>query len=274
MSKFHYSKSRYIAYTAIFAALSAALMALSFSVPFMPSFIKLDFSEVPALIASFSMGPVSGVLVCLIKNLINVTMTTTSGVGELSNFILGVLFIVPAGLIYKKKRDRIGALIGSVVGSVIMGVLSLLTNYYIAYPVYENFMPVEAIVGMYQEIFGGVNGLWECLLIFNMPYTIFKGLLCAAITFLVYKPVSVAMKTIDIKLRVHRYDKLVEKREKEDGAPHDPTRSQEEHVSVRCPFCGAVIDKEICPFCGARLHGSSAKTSASPTDESAVKKQR
>ena len=87
MSKFHYSKSRYIAYTAIFAALSAALMALSFSVPFMPSFIKLDFSEVPALIASFSMGPVSGVLVCLIKNLINVTMTTTSGVGELSNFM-------------------------------------------------------------------------------------------------------------------------------------------------------------------------------------------
>ena len=117
----------------------------------MPSFIKLDFSEVPALIASFSMGPVSGVLVCLIKNLINVTMTTTAGAGELSNFILGVLFVVPAGLIYKFKRTRIGALIGSVVGAVIMGLMSLLTNYYIAYPVYENFMPIEAILSMYQR---------------------------------------------------------------------------------------------------------------------------
>lgn len=266
MSKFHYSKSRYIAYTAIFAALSAALMALSFSVPFMPSFIKLDFSEVPALIASFSLGPVSGVLVCLIKNLINVTLTTTGGVGELSNFILGVLFVVPAGLIYKKKRDRVGALIGSVVGSVIMGVLSLLTNYYIAYPVYENFMPIEAIVGMYQEIFGGVNGLWECLLIFNMPYTIFKGLLCAAITFLIYKPISYAMKTIDIKMRVHRYDKLVEKREKQQ---EDKAATAEEgaHVSVRCPFCGAVTDKDVCPFCGARLHEKSAGSAADPASK-------
>lgn len=267
MSKFHYSKSRYIAYTAIFAALSAALMALSFSVPFMPSFIKLDFSEVPALIASFALGPVSGVLVCLIKNLINVTMTTTGGVGELSNFILGVLFVVPAGLIYKKKRDRVGALIGSVVGSVIMGVLSLLTNYYIAYPVYENFMPIEAIVGMYQEIFGGVNGLWECLLIFNMPYTIFKGLLCAAITFLIYKPISYAMKTIDIKMRVHRYDKLVEKREKQQEDKAAATAEEGTHVSVRCPFCGAVTDKDVCPFCGARLHEKSVGSAADPASQ-------
>ena len=79
---------RFLVVTAVLGAVSAVLMMLSFSVPFMPSFIKMDFSELPALIASFSMGPLSGILVCLIKNLINVTMTTTGGVGELSNFLL------------------------------------------------------------------------------------------------------------------------------------------------------------------------------------------
>ena len=84
---------RFITVTGILGAVSTVLMMLSFSVPFMPSFIKLDFSELPALIAAYSMGPLSGITVCFIKNLINVTMTTTGGVGELSNFILGVCLV-------------------------------------------------------------------------------------------------------------------------------------------------------------------------------------
>ena len=97
---------RFIAVTGILGAVSTVLMMLSFSVPFMPSFIKFDFSELPALIAAFSMGPLSGVAVCLIKNLINLTMTTTGGVGELSNFILGACLVLPAGLIYKYRKNR------------------------------------------------------------------------------------------------------------------------------------------------------------------------
>ena len=71
---------RFIVMTGVLSAVSAVLMMLSFSVPFMPSFIKMDFSELPALIATYSMGPISGVLVCLIKNLINLPMTATGGV--------------------------------------------------------------------------------------------------------------------------------------------------------------------------------------------------
>ena len=80
---------RYITTTGILGALASVLMMISFSVPFMPSFIKLDFSELPALIASFSMGPVYGVAVCLIKNLVHLPFPTTGGIGELSNFFLG-----------------------------------------------------------------------------------------------------------------------------------------------------------------------------------------
>jgi riboflavin transporter FmnP len=189
-------KIRFIVVTAMLGALSAVLMMLSFSVPFMPSFIKMDFSEMPALVASFSMGPVSGVLVCLIKNLINVTMTTTGGVGELSNFVLGVCLVLPAGLIYRRRKNRVSALVGALVGSLVMAIVSLPSNYFVMYPVYSKFMPIEQIVGMYQAIFPGVDGLLSCLLLFNVPYTFLKGAIDTLLTFLIYKHISPLIKGV------------------------------------------------------------------------------
>lgn len=184
-------KTHKIAVTAMLAAVSTILMALDFSIPFLiPSFVKMDFSELPALLATFSLGPLSGVAVCLIKNLINLTMTTTSGVGELCNFLLGVCFVVPAGLIYQHSKSRKGALIGSLVGAAVMAVLSVPINYFISYPFYTVFMPLDVIIGMYQELIPSVNGLLACLVIFNMPFTLLKGLLDMALAFLIYKPLS------------------------------------------------------------------------------------
>lgn len=181
---------RYITATAVLSALSTVLMMLSFSVPFMPSFLKLDFSELPALIASFSMGPVSGVLVCLIKNLLNLPFSTTGGVGELCNFLLGTCFVLPAGLIYRFRKNRRTALLAALLGALAMAFASLPLNYFISYPMYMKFLPLEQIIGMYQAIFPGVNGLFQCLLIFNVPFTFLKGLLDTILTFLVYKRIS------------------------------------------------------------------------------------
>lgn len=181
---------RYITATAVLSALSTVLMMLSFSVPFMPSFLKLDFSELPALIASFSMGPVSGVLVCLIKNLLNLPFSTTGGVGELCNFLLGACFVLPAGLIYRFRKNRRAALLAALLGALVMAFASLPLNYFISYPMYMKFLPLEQIIGMYQAIFPGVNGLFQCLLIFNVPFTFLKGLLDTILTFLVYKRIS------------------------------------------------------------------------------------
>lgn len=185
---------RFIVMTGVLSAVSAVLMMLSFSVPFMPSFIKMDFSELPALIATYSMGPISGVLVCLIKNLINLPMTTTGGVGELSNFLLGVCLVLPAGLVYHFRKNRKAAFLAALAGSAIMGLASLPINYFLTYPIYSNFLPIDAIVGMYQAIFPGVDGLLSCLLIFNVPYTFFKGLIDTLLTFLVYKHISPLIK--------------------------------------------------------------------------------
>lgn len=183
---------RKIAMTAILSAVATVLMFISFSLPIIPSFIKLDFSELPALIAAFSMGPVSGVVVCFIKNLVNLAMSTTGGVGELCNFLMGVTFVVPAGLFYRQKKNRWGALWGSVLGAVVMAVMSFPINYFISYPFYvrSGMMSMEAIMDAYQLILPSVQTLPQALLIFNIPFTLVKAACDVAITFAVYKRIS------------------------------------------------------------------------------------
>ena len=181
---------RFVAVTGMLSAIAFILMFFDFSIPIMPSFIKMDVSELPALIATFAYGPLSGVCVCLIKNLLHLTITTTGGVGELSNFLLGVCLVVPAGLVYKNKKNKKNAIIGTAVGAVAMGVLSIPVNVFITYPVYYNFMPQEVIVAAYQAILPSVKNILQCLIVFNAPFTFVKGAVCSVITMFIYKPLS------------------------------------------------------------------------------------
>lgn len=184
-------RSRKIAVTAMLSAAATVLMALDFPIPFLiPPFVKMDFSELPALLAAFSLGPVWGAAVCLVKNLINLTMSSTNGVGELCNFLLGVCFVIPAGVIYKHWKTRWGALTAALAGAALMAVCSVPINYFISYPFYTTFMPIDTIIGMYQELIPSVDGLLACLIIFNAPFTLLKALLDTVLAFLIYKPLS------------------------------------------------------------------------------------
>ncbi|MDD6188800.1 MAG: ECF transporter S component [Clostridiales bacterium] len=183
--------ARAVAVSAMLSAIAFVLMFLDFAIPFLiPTFVKMDISELPALLAAFSLGPVYGVVVCLVKNLLHLLITTTGGVGELANFLMGVCFVLPAGLIYQRMKSRKGAIIASLVGAVVMAVMSVPVNYFITYPVYTKFLPLDAIIGMYQKIRPSANGLLECLITFNAPFTLLKGLLTALVCFLIYKPLS------------------------------------------------------------------------------------
>ena len=202
------SRTHKIAVTAMLSAAATVLMFLEFPIPFLiPSFVELDFSELPALLAAFSLGPVSGVVVCLVKNVIKgLLFSGTGGVGEMCNFLLGICFVIPAGLIYRYRKTRSGALAGALAGAVIMALCSIPVNYFISYPVYTKFLPIDVIISMYQEIvqsFNGllsragapfalpaVDGLLGCLIAFNAPFTLLKGLLDMGLCFLVYKPLS------------------------------------------------------------------------------------
>ncbi len=189
------SKVRFITVTAMLSAISFVLMYFEFPIPIMPAFIKFDFSDLPALIGTFAYGPVCGVIVCLIKNLLHLMDSNSMLVGELSNFILGAAFVIPAGLIYKFKKTKKNALIGGITGAVFMGIFCVFSNYFIVYPVYYQVaMPQEAILGMYQAILPSVKSILQSLIVFNLPFTIVKGLISVAITMLVYKPLSPILK--------------------------------------------------------------------------------
>ncbi|MBE5919425.1 MAG: ECF transporter S component [Pseudobutyrivibrio ruminis] len=182
--------------TAMLSAIAFVLMFLDTAVPIMPSFIKLDLSELPALIATFALGPVCGVIVCLIKNLLHLLITTTGGVGELSNFILGAAFVLPAGLIYQHKKTKKNAIIGAIVGALAMAIISFPSNLFIVYPVYYNFMPKDVIIAAYQALvpFANIDSIAKCLLLFNVPFTFVKGLISAIITILIYQPLRPLLK--------------------------------------------------------------------------------
>lgn len=188
-----HTRIRELTVTAMLCAVATILMFLDFSLPMViPSFVKMDVSELPALLASFSLGPVYGIAVCLVKNILNVIFHgSTGGIGELCNFLIGASFVGTAGLIYRSHKTRKGAVIAALVGAVVMAVVSVPVNYFLSYPVYAAmFGGIDAIIAAYQELRPGTSGLMECLLVFNMPFTLVKGLLNAAICFLIYKPLS------------------------------------------------------------------------------------
>ena len=179
-----------MAIVGILGAIAYILMWIEFPIPIMPSFIKFDFSDFPALIAAFALGPVSGILVELIKNILHSFSSGSFGVGELSNFILGASFAGTAGFIYQRNKTKKGAIIASVVGAVVMAAISYPSNLLVVYPFYYNFMPKEVVLSAYELILPSIGSIEKALLIFNVPFTFVKGMIDVVLCLLLYKGVS------------------------------------------------------------------------------------
>ena len=189
------SRTHKLTISAMLSGVAFLLMFIEFPIPaLIPSFVKLDVSDLPELLAAFSLGPVYGIVVTFLKNLLFSVLHGTSSayVGELFNFVMGSVFSFSAGYIYARNKSRKGALIGAVVGAALMAVLSVPFNYLLVYPAYVVCygLPLDAIIGMYQAIPPSSDSLIKCLTIFNMPFTFFKGMLDVVLCFLIYKPLS------------------------------------------------------------------------------------
>lgn len=183
---------RRIAATAILTAMAVLLMYLEIPLPFMPVFLKFDFAELPALIGAFALGPVWAIVIELLKNLIHLPVTQTMGIGELSNFVTGVIYVVTAGLIYKKIRTRKGAAISMVASTIVLALIAVPVNAFITLPLYASAMgfSTEAIIGMCTEVNPLVKDKISLLLAVFVPFNLFKGIVVGLITFFVYKPIS------------------------------------------------------------------------------------
>lgn len=184
--------ARKIAVTGIFTAMAVVLMYLEFSVPFMPPFLKFDFSELPVLVGSFALGPAYGIVIELLKNLIHLPVTATSGIGEMSNFITGSIYVFAAGKFYEKHRTRKGAIISMLIATLMLGIIAVPFNYFITLPLYGSILnySTEAIVGMSAAVNPMITDKTSLVLWAFLPFNILKGLVIGFITFWVYKPIS------------------------------------------------------------------------------------
>lgn len=185
---------------AMLSACAVILMQLEFALPFIaPPFYEFDLSELPALIGAFSMGPVAGVVIELIKVLVKLISTNTMGVGELSNFVLGCILVVPASLIYRRKKTKGMALVSLVVGGVSMAVLATILNAFVMIPLYSTLMnlPVEGIIQMGSAIFPFIDSMFDFCLVCVLPFNLIKALVVSAITIFIYKPLSVLIKGLN-----------------------------------------------------------------------------
>ena len=174
----------------ILSVIAFVIMFIETPVFIFPGFLKLDLSDVPALVAGFAMGPVAGILVELLKNLMHLLRTSTGGVGEIANFVIGSAFVVPAAIIYYKNKTKKHAVIGLIFGIIAMAIVGSFANYFVLIPFYQNFMPIDAIISMSSKANSAIVDVKTLILYGVLPFNIFKGIIVSLFTLGIYKKIS------------------------------------------------------------------------------------
>jgi len=191
-------KTRNMVSIAMLAAVAVVLMLFEFPLPFLPPFYKIDASELPVIIGAFAMGPWAGVLIELIKILLNLLLdgTTTAFVGEFANFLIGCSYVVPASLVYYYRKSKKNAVLGLILGTVACAVVGCLLNAYLLLPAYSKafHMEIEALIAMGTAANNAIDSMFTFVLFATAPLNILKCGLVSVITMLIYKPISRILK--------------------------------------------------------------------------------
>lgn len=185
---------RMLTMTAVLSAIAFVLAFFEFPVPLSPSFARMDLSDLPALIGAFAYGPVSGVLIELVKNALQLLTSSTGGIGELANFIMGSSFVVAVGLIYKHHKTKKTAILACLIASVIMGVVATVVNYFILLPVFEAFMPLDQLIASFGEFMPFIKTKLDVVLFNAFPFNLLKGIGISIVTMLLYKRLTPILK--------------------------------------------------------------------------------
>lgn len=194
-------KTQKITIIGIFSAMAAVLMYLEIPFFFAPDMYKLDFSEVPIMIVSFLLGPVAGVIAEFLKILIKLIIkpSSTAYVGEFANFVVGCTFVIPASLIYWKRKTRKAAVVGMSVGTSVMTSVGCFVNGFVLLPAFAYLfggIPVSSIIEMGTKVNPAITDMLTFVVFAVAPVNIVKGILVSIVVFLVYKPVAKAVRGI------------------------------------------------------------------------------
>lgn len=191
-------KVRNVVQIGMLSAIAIILMQFEVPLPFAPPFYKIDFSEIPVLVGCFVMGPLAGAVVELIKVILNMVIsgTTTGGVGDIANFLIGCAMCIPAGMIYKKYHTKKSALMGMTVGTIFMTAIGCLLNAYVLLPVYAKVfeLPMDALIEMGTAVNPSITGVSTFVVLAVAPFNLLKGVLVSLIVFLTYKKISPIFK--------------------------------------------------------------------------------
>lgn len=181
-----------VALLGIMTAMAEVLMLLEIPLPLMPEFLKYDLSDIPALFAGFALGPVAGVIVEFLKNLLHLPFTKTQYIGEVANFICGSFFVFFGALVYSKIRNKKGVILSLCFGTLALTVASGFVNYFFNLPLYEKVMgfPTAVVIDLCDtaNVFATIDSKLDVILMTFVPFNLFKGITISAITFLCYMP--------------------------------------------------------------------------------------
>ncbi|MEG2143903.1 MAG: ECF transporter S component [Oscillospiraceae bacterium] len=182
-------------------------MYFEIPIPFMPPFLKLDFSSIPILIGSFVLGPVSGVIMAFIKAFVHFFSSTTGGVGEIADFIMTSSFAVSAALVYRNHHTKKGAILACLTGTVSIMIAGVLANKFLLIPFFATVMPMDSIFSACGAINPLIYDLTSYLIFGVAPFNMIKGLIITAATFPVYKKMSVHIKSFIQKVEPVKAEK-------------------------------------------------------------------
>lgn len=185
---------RTISMTAMLSAVAYLLAFVEFPVPLSPSFARMDLSDFPALIGAFAFGPLSCLLIELVKNTLQLLTTSTGGIGEIANFLMGASYVVAAGVIYKRHKTKKTALLACITASFVMGATAALANYFILLPLFESFMPLDQLIASFAEFLPFIHTKLDIVLFNALPFNILKGLVIGGFTMLTYKRLAPILK--------------------------------------------------------------------------------
>ena len=183
-----------ISMTAMLSAVAYLLAFVEFPVPLSPSFARMDLSDLPALIGAFAFGPLSGLLIELVKNALQLMTTSTGGIGEIANFLMGASYVVAAGVLYKRHKTKKTALLACIAASFVMGAAAALANYFILLPLFETFMPLDQLIASFAEFLPFIHTKLDIVLFNALPFNILKGLVIGGFTMLTYKRLAPILK--------------------------------------------------------------------------------
>ena len=185
---------RMLTMTAVLSAIAFVLAFFEFPVPLSPSFARMDLSDLPALIGAFAYGPAAGILIELVKNALQLLTSSTGGIGELANFIMGSSFVAAAGLIYKFHKTKKTAMLACLIASVEMGIVAAIVNYFILLPVFEAFMPLDQLIASFGEFIPFIKTKLDVVLFNAFPFNLLKGIGISIVTMLLYKRLTPILK--------------------------------------------------------------------------------